>query len=228
MTECDNALWTDIENGAQGNGIYFITQNEREDIIPCSPKKILPFATQSLFPGTRILPVGFSPISKREFEKIDRKIEKILQEHLIEGDEKDVSSLNKSEFKELLSLVYQTIKDDNNERDGFVSFDEMMRYFSVIGKEEAYCAVFRNRDNAKYRADGRLHDSPFTSQGSEDSKIKHFAKDYPCLALYKEKGVKDGWDGKPFWWPVLVVPQSAPKRVFALKTVDQKVSATSD
>ena len=231
ITEIDIALRDDIENGKQGNGVYFITHKEQDSkygrgyIKPCSPDKIRVSDILLLEAHKRILPVGFSPVCKTDFEKIDKKIEQILSQAMVVRD--GAYLFEREKIEELLELVYCTFKEDE-ENCRFVTLEEMkmsLRYFSKSDK--VHCVVFRNRDNAKYRKDGRLHDSPFTSHGAEKSLIEELAKDIPCLTLYKEKGTKDGWHGRAFWWPVLVAPQNVPKTIYASKTVNEKVHTSS-
>lgn len=228
ITEIDNSLRKDIEDGKQGNGVYFITRREQADeygkgyIKPCSPDKIQVSDIRLLESYKRILPVGFSPVCKTEFEKTDKKIEFILSEKPTNKTGEILFDIDDAE--KLLELIYSTFKEDE-ENSRFVSVEEMktsLRYFANFNK--VYCIVFRDRNNAKYRKDGRLHDSPFTAHGSEKEKIEELAKEVPVIALYKEKGKKEGWDGRAFWWPVLVAPKNVPKTIYASKTVHEKIN----
>ena len=235
MTEADIALRRDIESGAQSRGVNFVMQKSQDKkygaggIVLCSRNKILASNVQHLEPYKRILPVGFSPVCKSQFEKIDRRIEKILSAHTTSKE--GVYLMKKSEvIEDLLPLIYQTFTEDE-EYGRFVSLEEMVMYLTYFShcpseSEFVHIVAFRNRNNAKFRKDGRLHDSPFTSQGNEDITIKQLATDFPCIALYKERGEADGWDGRPFWWPVVIAPKNVPQTVYALKTAIKRVSAS--
>jgi len=226
ITEIDIALREDIETGKQGNGVYFITRKEQDSkygtgyIKPCSPDKIRVSDILLLEAHKRILPVGFSPVCKTDFEKTDKKIEQILSQTTMVQE--GVYLFEVKKIEELLSLVYNTFKEDD-ESYKFITFEEMItsiRYFAK--SENVYCTVVRNKDNDKFRRDGRLHDAPDT--GSSDlKKARALAKEIPCLMIFKEKGTKAGWNGRAFWWPVLVAPQNVPKTIYASKIVNEKI-----
>lgn len=79
----------------------------------------------------------------------------------------------------------------------------------------------------KYKKDGlTLQDSPDTSQ-THYQKAKELATEKPCLMLFQQNGMQEGWNGRAFWWPVLVAPKNVPKTIFAAKTVREKVVASA-
>ena len=139
----------------------------------------------------------------------------------------DVYLFELKEIEELLSLVYNTFKEDE-ESNRFITFEEMMTSIKYFAKSQnVYCTVSRNKDNDKFRSDGRLHDSPDT--GSSDlKKARELAKETPCLMLFKERGAKKSWNGRAFWWPVLVAPQNVPKTIYASKKENKKISLLSN
>ena len=80
-----------------------------------------------------------------------------------------------------------------------------LRYFAK--KNIVFCTVYRNVDVGKYINDGlKLQGSPDTGQ-SHFKRTRELAVENPCLMLFKERGTNDGWNGRAFWWPVLVAPK---------------------
>lgn len=231
ITEIDIALREDIESGKQGNGVYFITKKEQDSnfwegyIKPCSPDKIRVSDVVLLQGYKRLLPMGFSPVCKTQYDKITKNIEKILDEEQKIGENTYLFRIEQAE--DLLSYVYETFVEDE-EAYRFVTLDEMLtslRYFAR--KDAVYCTVNRNVDVAKYRNDLRLQDSPDTGQ-SHFKRAKELAIENPCLMLFQEKGTKEGWNGRAFWWPVLVAPKNVPKTIYASKTVGEKVVISNE
>ncbi len=227
ITEIDIALREDIENGKQGNGVYFITRKEQDSqygkgyIKPCSPDKIRISDIRLLNGHKRLLPIGFTPVCKTTYNSISRKIEKLLEESY--KINKNTYKLHIEKMENLLSLVYQTFEEDDD-ADRFIPLEEMLtslRYFTK--DDEVFCTVYRELNIAKYKKDGRLEDSPDTAQ-SHLKYAKELAIDRPCLILCQENGTNEGWNDRAFWWPVLVAPKDVPKTIYATKVVAEKVS----
>ena len=57
--EFDSALRAEFESGGQDAGVVFIRKDEKSQIIPCSPNKIVLSSITTLRPHKRMLPVGF-------------------------------------------------------------------------------------------------------------------------------------------------------------------------
>lgn len=224
ITEIDIALREDIENKKQGNGVYFITQKD-QNIRPCSPDKIRVSDIVLLQGYKRLLPVGFSPVCKTVYDKINKNIEKLLNE----GKNIDEHSylFKTKQIEELIEEVYKTFKQDK-ETYRFITSDEILtslKYFSK--RDKVYCLVYKNVNVGKYKnKEFKLQDSPDTGQ-THLKRAKELAVEDPCLMLFQEKGMSDGWNGRAFWWPVLVAPKNVPKTIYASKIVNEKI-ATED
>ena len=231
ITEIDIALREDIESGKQGNGVYFITKEEQDSnfgkgyIKPCSPDKIRVSDIVLLQGHKRLLPIGFSPVCKTQYDRITKNIEKVLDEK--QKIEENTYLFRIEQVEELLSYVYETFVEDE-EAYRFVTLDEMLTSLRYFAKKDAvYCTVYRNVDAGKYRNDLRLQDSPDTGQ-SHFKRAKELAIEDPCLMLFQEKGTNEGWNGRAFWWPVLVAPKNVPKTIYASKTVGGKVVISNE
>lgn len=228
ITEIDSALREDIKSGKQGSGVYFITRKEQDSIWgngyikPCSPDKIRVSDILLLRGHKRLLPVGFSPVCKIQYDKMTKNINKILNE--TQKIDENVYLFELKRMEELLVYVYKTFtKDEDSYR--FISLDEMLTSLKYFAKNNlVYCNVYRNVDVAKYKKDFRLEDSPDTGQ-THYKKAKELAIENPCCMLFQENGMNTGWKGKSFWWPVLVAPKNVPKTIYASKTVAENIVA---
>lgn len=224
ITEIDETLRNDIAKGNLGEGVYFIT-NEKQDkkfgqggIKPCSPSKISVSDIILLKQYKRLLPVGFSPVSKSEYNSMNIKIEKIIDNK----ESRFSMSLSKEKSIELISLVYKTIQDDDSGK--FVSVEEFittLKYMSE-GKDTINFIVRKDRNIKKYRENGNLVDSP--DDGNKDlPEARKLANDTPCVMLFAQNGTDDSWNFRPFWWPVLVAPKNVPQTMYASKVAGEKL-----
>ena len=224
ITEIDIALREDIESKKQGNGVYFITKKD-QSIRPCSPDKIRVSDIVFLKGYNRLLPVGFSPVCKTMYDKARGKIERILNTG--KSINENTYLFKTKQVEELILEVYKTFEEDR-ETSRFITADEMitsLRYFSKSDK--VFCVVYKNVDVGKYKNNElKLQDSPDTGQ-SHLKRAKELAIENPCLMLFQEKGTKEGWNGRAFWWPVLVAPKNVPKTIYASKTVNERIIAAN-
>lgn len=228
ITEIDIALREDIRSGKQGKGIYFITRKEQDTkygegyIKPCSPDKIRVSDIVLLKEHKRLLPVGFTPVNRSGYDRLSKSIERVLE--CAQKIDDNTYLLEVQKVEELLSCVYGTFVVDE-EAPRFITLDEMiisLKYFANKQKS-CYCTVYRNVNIGKYKEDGfTLQDSPDTAK-THFKRAKELAIEKPCLMLFQENGIKEGWNGRPFWWPVLVAPKNVPKTIYAAKTLGDKV-----
>lgn len=228
ITEIDMALREDIDNGRQGDGVYFIThkdQNkefEKGRIKPCSPDKIRVSDIILLKPHRYVLPIGFTPVNKTIYTKIDKEIEEILQDA---GNTQDYfkAQFKVEEVEKLIRLAYATIeKDDGSER--FIPVEEFITTLKYMcGDANALnIVVKKNKDTAKLRKKGRIQDTPVTGD-MEGIEAKKMAIDTPSVILLQENGNDKDWKYRSFWWPILVSPQNVPKTIYASKVAGEKV-----
>ena len=225
ITEIDMILRNDIELGKQGEGVYFITNQSQDKqfgtggIKPCSPSKIRISDVIFLKPHNRVLPVGFSPVVKTEYYKLNRQIEKTL------NNTRDFFSIDLTlqEAINLINLVYNTIeKDDDAVR--FISREEFivsLKY--MLGNENNMCFVIKkDKNNKKVRRSGRIEDAPDNGQ-QELSMAKKLAKSKPVVILLQENGEDISWGNRPFWWPILISPESVSKTMYASKIAAETI-----
>ena len=231
ITEIENELRDDIACGKMGNGVYFITQKKQDDkfdkpgrIIPCSPDKIRVSDVILLKPNRRILPVGFTPISKVVATQTDQKICKLLDANeMTELTDGKIFSITTVE--ELLHFAYSAIEEDDDTT-RFVGENEIittMRYMS--GQNQKIPLIIRkDRSLSKYRQSGNnttLSDAPDTP--TPFNIAKKIAVDLPVVMLIQENGEDEGWKCRPFWWPILVAPTNVHKTLYAAKLPTERI-----
>ena len=128
---------------------------------------------------------------------------------------------NFEQAEKVLAYVYETfVKDEEAYK--FITLDEMLTYLRYFTHNDCvFCTVYKSMDIGKYKDGLRLQDSPDTGQ-LHFKRAKELAIKNPCLMLFQENGTKEGWNGKAFWWPVLVVPKNVPRTIYASKTIGEK------
>ncbi|MEG0722285.1 MAG: hypothetical protein RR446_11140, partial [Lachnospiraceae bacterium] len=103
--------------------------------------------------------------------------------------------------------------------------DKMISILRYLSKQSGQCNIIvrRNRNMTKYTKDGiRYIDSP--DNGQDERKLaREIAIDMPCLILLHQTGEDECWKGREFWWPLLTVPQNAPKTIYALPDIGGRV-----
>ncbi|MGQ7890669.1 Z1 domain-containing protein [Paenibacillus sp. WC2504] len=215
--EFDTALREAFERGNNDNGVIFIQKDLSNHIIPCSPNKILLANTTTLKPSTRLLPVGFELKAKTHTQKPVTAIESIITTYISDtGNLPEPFLMDLSDATKLLSKISETFADGHSwDASAFAASLEYMANLSSIPSRKGMVWVIlrRNRDIAKYKKDGRLENSPDSYQ--EKGLARNLATDIPTLVLLRQNGTADGWNGHPFYWPVLVAPKQLQTVVFA-------------
>lgn len=228
ITEIDVALREDIEQGKSGQGVYFIqrkdengSEGNKGKIVPCSPNKILISNVVLLKPGKRILPVGFTPVSKQLSGKLLIDLNNQLLKLMSEA-EKGAKLVSLEDLEQVIKLTFSVIEADK-ESERFITFQRFlttMRY--LVGKEnEVYLIVRRGRDISKFKRNGNIityQDAPDTPKGEkgELSLAKKVALDKPALMMLHQNGTSEEWGGREFWWPVLLIQKDINKTIFAM------------
>ncbi len=89
---------------------------------------------------------------------------------------------------------------------------------------QIYCQVFTNHNMNRERSNindkrGRFVDSPLS--GAAYAKAREIAEERALLMLIQHNGkVENGWRGTPFYWPVLIMPETLNPGIF---TINDKV-----
>jgi hypothetical protein len=216
--EFDAALREAFVSGAHERGVYFIHRDIAERLMPCSPNKVMLSQLTSIRPGKRLLPVGFQTVAKSygkaKLQDLDERIRTLIGTKMEGSAEVSIDVAVK-----LLGLAYQNLEfgdEGEDERKAHVAALEHLSKTSTdpSSRGKVVLITATNRDVARMREAGRFSNAPDTKQ--QENAAHTLAKDIPALMLLRQNGTEDrGWRGLPFWWPVVVVPQSAVTSVFA-------------
>jgi len=217
----DAALRAAFESGAHDRGVYFISKDTKDRLVPCSPNKLMLSSVSSIRPGKRMLPVGFDTLSKTRGAKtlaaLDAAIQSILGEALSMPVLIDVE-----DGLRLLGLAYENLEFEDemdDERRAHLAALEHLSRSTDRESERGKIWLFGATDRKvnRYRDEGRFSNAPDTKQQSDLAESK--AVDIPVLMLLRQQGLKSqGWNDLPFWWPVIMTPTNAVTSIFTAKT----------
>ncbi|MBB5173377.1 Z1 domain-containing protein [Texcoconibacillus texcoconensis] len=119
MHEFDRELRRAIEKGGQDQGVVFIEQSH-EEIVPCSPNKLLLSDMVMLKPGKRLLPVGFQTGYKTHIEKtvkqIDAQVKALAGAAVKKHDGAGSYLVRVEDAKKVLALIHSTLVMEEGRR----------------------------------------------------------------------------------------------------------------
>ena len=216
--EFDGALREAFTSGAHERGIYFIQKDSSRRLIPCSPNKLSFSDVVSIRPGRRLILSGFQTVSKANGKKnlaeLDAAVDKI-----IENPQEPVLIEVTTAIK-LLESAYGNLQFDDTEDDDRKAHTVALEHLSKMCKNpdlkgKVWLIAAKDRNIARYREEGRFSDKPDTKQQKDLARSK--AEDIPVLMLLRQNGEKaKGWSDLPFWWPVILTPNSGITIIFSL------------
>ncbi|MCD5325684.1 MULTISPECIES: Z1 domain-containing protein [Pontibacillus] len=226
--EFDTALRDAFESGGHDQGVVFIQKDPLEEMIPCSPNKILLSNIRLMKPHKRLLPIGFQTGYKTYIQKtvnhITKQLEKWRESPVKKKGEAFLIPVELA--SELLTLIHQTLEMEEGYEWDVEDHQSMLHYLSHAHDSEnkgyVWIIVRENRQIQRYDKNGRFESSPDTpSNGKGELGLaRKVATDVPALILLHQQGKKEhGWRGAPFWWPILVAPKETTPAVYASKTI---------
>ena len=230
ITEIDMELRNDIKNKILGSGIYFIkkqdgTTGSYGQIVPCSPSKILVSDVIFLSPYKRIFPIGFTPNNTSQTNKINDEIYTYLQ-GLGCSEKSDGEKINIENVEKIIQMAYSVIRQDEDASRYITEEELILTLRFMLNTKKLIPTITRlGRNLSKYKVVGNtilLSDAPDTP--TPFNVAKELAIDLPVLILIQELGEAEGWNGRPFWWPILVAPKNVKRTVYASKTPKENVA----
>jgi hypothetical protein len=224
--ELDTALREAFEKESQDAGVIFIRKDPCNQIIPCSPNKVLLSTPTTLRPYKRMLPVGFQTRRKTTIRKnvddLDRLIFGYLQQ-LQDRDKAFLIDLATAQF--IIDSIDKTLVFEEGFKWDIKAFKASMEYMSQNTsndemRKKVWCLVRTDRNLSRFKRDGSFSDAPDTPK-TEGVIAKAAAIDVPILMLFRQNGkAEQRWQGSPFWWPVLMAPRDMRTVIFASDVVD--------
>lgn len=227
--EFDSALREAFLSGAHDRGVYFIRRDLTDRLMPCSPNKLLFSKLTSVWPGKRLLPVGFQTIARtagmKNLDLLDERIKLLL------GGLDGAGLIPLDTALKLLELAYDNlvfVGEDEDDRSAHIAVVEHLskRAPDPEYRDKVFLIAASDRDVARMRTGGRFSNAPDTKQQAAFAQEK--AGHVPVLMLLRQKGSEEkGWRGLSFWWPVIVVPRDAVTSVFAAEAPADDASASA-
>lgn len=228
MEEFDSALRGTIEKGGN-QSIQFIHKDNAGKITPCSPNKILISNTQTLKPGTRILPIGFQSGYRTHISKIIESLDLEIQKLCGFNSKMPVkTSLEKA--ISLLKKIESTLVEDEESLpfNWEVAYTTLEYLAKLKSKENEHPTVWvwaaKDRDIGRKVAEtshtyNNFNENPDSK--TEASLAVKYALDQPILFLLRQNGTEQqGWRDTPFYWPVIRAQTSTPVSIYAIDTCE--------
>ena len=223
--EFDSALRQAFESGAHERGVYFIQRDAANQLVPCSPNKLMFSDLTTIRPGRRLLPVGFNTVAKSIGAKTLKQLDAAIG--ALCGTENGRSArVDVARAVEVLQTCYELFTFEDDDGGDLRAHVATLEHLSKMSKEpndggKVSIVAFRDRDIARYRESGRFSDAPDTKK--ELDVARSVGSAVPTLLLLRQNGDKArGWRDLPFWWPVILTPRECVTSVFASETPTQR------
>lgn len=244
MNELDNQLreWFIAGKDQAEPNAAFIGFDK--NIRPCASQKIKASSTVTLKKQIRLLPVGFWTGGKKAIGKTVEKIDNLIVSSpgYNNKDTNGFFEIDKERVIEILKLIESTYVYDNDKlfnADRKNDIKEMLcalEYCTDRSNGKIYAIHRLNRDMSRIRANGGWIDAP--DDGRTDTQpSRDKAQDAPVIMFLKQNGAvrKDkatgqniGWNGAPFYWPVLMTQNNIDPVMFAIDQSKKKQVSVVD
>ncbi len=215
----DSALRTAFEQGGHAHGVVFLRRAPGNQLIPCSPNKILLSAVTTLRSNGRLIPVGFS--TNAETLAAVHDVNGLLAG--VDADPNAITyTLPLAVAEQIIDRVAASLTMDGDREYDFTAMKAAMAYLATQNNNpgeggQVACLVRRGRNDAKVRPDGRLQDAP--NSPADLAAIAPIRGGRPALFLYLENGeTARGWNDCAFYWPLLLPPPGTSPVIFTAQT----------
>jgi hypothetical protein len=225
MHEFDQMLWEQLrareENGDRFDDpgdVVFLQRDPTGQTSPCSPNKIILTRAQWTRPGGELVPRPFSTISNRANEPAAQRVLERLRALAEPGI---TFQMTVNEACDLLDEVCSLIQIDEGWNWDLDALKDAVRHLALSHPNP----TLRDRVVSLYTLNNTIHkwkDSGHTDPqnapygATREARLRQVAEDSPALAFFHNVGAVDGdWNGSPFIWPVLFVPDGVVPTVFA-------------
>ncbi|MBM7632432.1 Z1 domain-containing protein [Geomicrobium sediminis] len=219
MHEFDSELRRSLSKEGEDQKVVFIEKAENEELIPCSPNKLLLSELQTLAPHKRILPTGFQTDYRTRIIPHIKRIDRLL----LPFEDKQVGKLSLSAVSNIFDLISETLVMDEGYSFHVDDVKAMIAY--AAKKDFAHIVVKTNRNIRRLTKTGVYETSPDTAstKSSELRVARQLAKTTPAIIFLRQNGKEEhGWSGTPFWWPIIVLPSTMTSTIYANKTIQTR------
>lgn len=223
----DEALRSAIKKNGEHARVRFIQSGSNGLVAPCGPAKIRLSDIKTIQAHVMEKPVG---IQTRAKSYIGRTIEKLDNELSIEKRTNShppflVTVEEALHYLDQISSTFEFSDREHYKNEDWEwnlkGFKESLKYAASFCKEvslkdKIYILLRKGRNQSRMKDNNlAFNDAPY--DGKTDVPIaRQFAKEIPVLMLLRQEGrEEDGWMGAPFYWPVLVYPDSVPVSIYS-------------
>lgn len=238
MNELDEQLRRWFIEGKDKQEANAVFVGYDKNIKPCASSKIKISNALMLKPQKRVLPVGFWTLGKTATKKVMEQIRNLIVSTpgYNQQDADGFFEMDKERAVEIIKLIETTyVYDDkffNKERKNDIK--EMLcalDYCADKSGGEIWALHREDRNMNRLRENGGYIDAP--DDGRTDLRpAREKGVDAPVIMFIQQNGAicKDengeniGWNGAPFYWPVLLTQTNINPVMFAL---DQKAKSQS-
>lgn len=230
MHDADSALRERIEAGFAGadNTVTMFEIDEGNQIVACSPTKILASNITTLRPHGRVVPVGFQVDVKTRLRPLtaalDAQVSSLLGRLPATGERPQATDIPLSDALSLLETINRSFVEFSP---GYEDTWNLREYQAMLSHLTRATGNPANRDRVMFLVrTGRertrpsdhaqiAHDTP--DHPTHDTAVARAAAvDLPVLILLRQEGAAaQGWTDAPFWWPVIILPESMRPTLFA-------------
>jgi len=213
-----------------------------KNIKPCASTKIKVSNALMLKPQKRILPVGFWTGGKTAIKKTIEQIRQLIVSSpcYCHQDSNGFFEMDKNTVVEIIKLIETTFvyNDKFYNKDRKNDIKELLcalEYCTDKSNGKVWALHRENRNMNRLRDNGGYIDAP--DDGRTDLKpARAIATDMPVVMFIQENGAihKDnngdniGWNGAPFYWPVLLTQANITPVMFALDQKTKNQTAVID
>jgi len=223
--EFDNALRDAFLNGSHEKGVYFIRKDASDRLVPCSPNKIMLSNITTLKPYKRLLPVGFQTDYKTNIKKDIKELDKEIL-GLQTANQSNYFMISVEQAITILEKIKKTLlmQEKGYEWD-IKAHKASLEHLSKNSlnnnqRGKIWILIRKNRNISRIQNDGSYSDQPDNPE-TDQRKAKELAINIPIMMLFRENGLKEqGWNGSPFWWPVVMTPKNTHTTIFTSNTAD--------
>jgi len=220
--EFDTALREGLERDPENAEVVFIRKDPRDRIIPCSPNKILLSRVTALVPYKRMLPTGFQTRAKSTISETLKTLNDLILDCQPKDEPDEPFRIDLHVAKLVVTEIAKMLEFEDGFEWDVKAFKAALEYLTQ-DSPTLWCLVRTGRSAKRLRKDGeqvRFFNAPDTSH-VEGAIARRIATTLPMLMLFRFDGHReDGWQGSPFWWPVLVAPQNTKTAIFASETME--------
>jgi hypothetical protein len=232
MHDADTALRDRINRQLAGEdgSVTFIELDDTNQIVPCSPTKILASNITTLRPGRRVVPSGFETDVKTKLrpltQSVDARLTALVGKLPEAGENPPATDIALTDAIALLGLInpaFVNFEPGYEDRWDLKEYEAILRHLSETTANPAnrgrVLVMLRSGRNVSRRTSATGAHAEFNEPDTTRTDVtpaRAAAVDLPVLLLIRQEGAAaQGWSDAPFWWPVIVTPSNMRPTLFA-------------